>query len=91
MLAEKYFSIIKDLKRSLKKLKASNKAEIEKLRKEMSDQVLDQLRGYITRLEERRATKSSKLTSYPEEREQAEKPLSRARSGSRKRNNKKTS
>lgn len=51
LLAEKYYTIIKDLKRSLKKLKSSNKAEIERLRKEMSDQVLDQLHGYITRLE----------------------------------------
>ena len=52
LLAEKYFNIIRDMKKSLKKLKARNKQEIEDMRQQMSNQVLNQLRSYISKLEQ---------------------------------------
>ena len=60
LLAEKYFNIIRDMKKSLKKLKARNKQEIEEMRQQMSNHVLNQLRTHISKLEQNGQQSSSR-------------------------------
>lgn len=59
-MAEKYFGIIKDLRQSLQKLKKSSMKEVRKAKKEIGDKLLDELKGFIDRLEmDRRARKAA--------------------------------
>lgn len=56
LMAEKYFSIIKDLKHNLQKMKDKSMKQIKKAKKEIGDSLLDELKGFIDRLETERRT-----------------------------------